>query len=526
VFDFIVVGAGSAGCVVAARLTEDQSARVLLLEAGGRDWRPKIHVPAAFPRLFKTAVDWQYHTDAEPDLHGRRLYWPRGKVLGGSSSINAMIYVRGHPRDYDGWAAQGNDGWAFADVLPYFKKAEHQQRGASDCHGVDGPLHVADLRCVHPLTRRFLRACADAGLPANDDFNGLTQDGAGLYQVTQKGGRRCGAAVAYLRPALRRPNLTVLIGAHAVRVLIENGRAAGVEYLRKGRSAEARAGEVVLCGGAVESPCLLLRSGVGPAADLERLGIPVSADLPGVGRNLQDHPLVGACYACTRPPTLDSAENLVNVVRFILFKSGPLTSNVAEAGAFVRTDPALPAPDVQLYFVPAWYIDHGFTRPPGGGFSLGACLLRPQSRGEVRLASRDPLAPPVIRPNYLSAAADLLPLVAGLRLVRRLARSAAFDEVRGEERLPGSAVEGEEELRDYTRRRLETLYHPAGTCKMGQDDQAVVDPQLRVRGVRGLRVADASVIPTLPGGNTNAPVIMIAEKAVDQIRGEAKGGGA
>jgi choline dehydrogenase len=512
--------------VLAARLSEDPSARVLLLEAGGRDWRPMVHIPAGFSRLFKSGVDWQYHTEEEPHLHGRKLYWPRGKVLGGSSSINAMIYMRGHPGDYDRWAALGADGWAFADVLPYFRKAQHQRRGASAHHGVGGPLHVADLRCVNPLTRRFLRACEEIGVPRNDDFNGPEQAGAGLYQVTQKGGRRCSTAAAYLLPALRRPNLTVVTGAHAARVLFEGTRAAGVEYLVKGRAEQARAGEVVLCAGAVESPCVLLRSGVGPADELKRFGVSAVADAPGVGRNLQDHPQAGVCYACTKPVTLDGAKNLINFIRFTLFGAGPLTSTVAEAGAFVRTDPALPAPDLQMYFVPAWYVEHGFVKPPGRGFSVGACFLRPESRGEIRLRSRDPLAPPAIRANYLESAADLRGMVAGVRLARRLARAAAFDDFRGAEHLPGEKVESDAELAEYVRRRMETLYHPVGTCKMGQDARSVVDPQLCVRGVTGLRVADASVMPTLPGGNTNAPVIMIAEKAADLIRSGRREGGA
>ena len=521
-FDFIVVGAGSAGCVLAARLSEDPAVRVLLLEAGGRDWRPRIHIPAAFFQLFKTSVDWQYHTEQEPQLGGRKLYWPRGKVLGGCSAINAMIYIRGHPSDYDRWAAAGAEGWDWAGVLPYFKKSEHHERGADAWHGAGGPLHVADPLCPNELSKVFIRACGEIGVPANDDFNGPTQEGAGLYQLTQKGGRRWSAAAAYLHPARRRRNLTVMTGAHAARILFQGDRAIGVESIHKGKTTRSNAGEVILCGGAVESPHLLLLSGVGPREQLEAFGVPVVADLPGVGRNLQDHPFAGVVFHCTHPVTLDRAETTGNFLRFLLFGKGPLTSNLGEAGAFVRVDPAALAPDLQLYFAPAYFIDHGATRPAGCGFSLGACLLRPESRGEIVLRSADQLAPPAIRPNYLDSAADLRLLVEGVRLVRRIAHAAAFDPYRGEELLPGPKVETDAELADHVRRRVETLYHPVGTCKMGVDAGSVVDPRLRVHGVRGLRVVDASVMPALPGGNTHAPVVMIAEKAADLIRGEKR----
>jgi choline dehydrogenase len=514
-FDYIVVGAGSAGCVVAARLTEDPGVRVLLLEAGGADRHPFIHIPAAFARLFKTAVDWQLSTEPQEHLHQRRIYWPRGKVLGGSSSINAMIYVRGHRQDYDEWQALGNDAWSFADVLPYFKKSENQERGASEYHGVGGPLNVADLTAPHPLSRAYLEACAQVGLPRNDDFNDAQQEGVGFNQVNQKAGRRASAAVAYLRPARGRRNLTIVTAAHAMRVLVESGRAVGVEYVRRGRLQQARGGEVVLCGGAVHSPHLLMLSGMGPSKHLETLGIAVVADLPGVGRNLQDHLIHGVNYACTQPITLDRAGTLWNVCRAWLWGKGPLTSNVAEGGGFVRTDSRLDRPDLQLYFAPAYYIEHGFTQPPGYGFSLGVLLLRPRSRGEITLRSSDPLQPPCIQPRYLEDPADLPPLVEGTRLARRIIHSPAFDPFRGAERFPGSHIVTEEELVADIRARVQTLYHPAGTCKMGQDAQSVVNSRLQVHGVRGLRVVDASIMPTLVGGNTNAPVIMIAEKAVD-----------
>jgi choline dehydrogenase len=515
-FDYIVVGGGSAGCAVAARLSEESSVRVLLLEAGGADRHPFIHVPAAFSRLFKTAVDWQLSTEPQEHLKQRRLYWPRGKVLGGSSSINAMIYVRGHRHDYDDWQALGNDSWSFADVLPYFKKCENHERGASEYHGVGGPLNVAELTAPNPLSRAFLEACAQVGLSLNDDFNGPHQEGVGFNPVNQKAGRRVSAAGAYLRPARGRGNLTVVTGAHATRVLMEGNRAVGVEYVRRGRLQQARTGgEVVLCGGAVHSPHLLLLSGIGPKNDLELLNIPVAVDLPGVGRNLQDHVIHGVSYACTKPVALDRAATVWNLLRAWFWGKGPLTSNIAEAGGFVRSEAELERPDLQLYFAPVSFIEHGFVRPPGYGFSLGVCLLRPRSRGEITLRSRDPLQPPCVQPRYLEDAADVTPLIEGLRLARRIVRASAFDPFRGTERLPGSHVIAEEELVADLRARLETLYHPAGTCKMGKDGLAVVNPRLQVHGTRGLRVVDASIMPTLIGGNTNAPVLMIAEKAVD-----------
>ncbi len=515
-FDYIVVGGGSAGCVVASRLSEESSLRVLLLEAGGADRHPYLHIPAAFSRLFKTAVDWQLYTEPQTHLKQRRLYWPRGKVLGGSSSINAMIYVRGHARDYDDWQALGNDGWSFADVLPYFKRAENYEGTASEYHGIGGPLNVAELTAPNPLTHVFLEACAQVGLPRNEDFNGPQQEGVGLNRVNQKAGLRVSAARAYLTPARQRPNLTIVTGAHATRVLMEGNRAVGVEYMRRGRLEQARtSGEVVLCGGAVHSPHLLMLSGIGPKHDLEFLNIPVAVDLPGVGQNLQDHVLHGVSHACTQSVTLDRAATLLNFLRAWFWGKGPLTSNVAEGGGFVRTHARLERPDLQLYFAPVYFIQHGFVRPAGYGFSLGVCLLRPQSRGEVTLRSRDPFQPPRVQPRYLEDAADVSPLVEGIRLARRILRASAFDSYRGPEFLPGAHIATEEELADDVRNRLETLYHPAGTCKMGKDALSVVNPRLQVHGTTGLRIADASIMPTLIGGNTNAPVVMIAEKAVD-----------
>jgi choline dehydrogenase len=519
-YDYVVVGAGSAGCVLANRLSEDGRARVLVLEAGGSDARQEVRIPAAFAKLFKGPCDWAYETEPEPNLGGRRLFWPRGKMLGGSSSMNAMIYIRGNAADYDAWRDAGNAGWDYASVLPYFRRAFNQQRGASDLHGSGGPLNVADLRYVHPVTRAFLAAAAETGLAANDDFNGARQEGSGLYQVTQRRGRRHSAADAYLRPALSRPNLAVESGAHATRILFDGRRATGVAYRRDGRDVEVRASrEVLLAGGAINSPQLLMLSGVGPAADLRALGVEVVADVAGVGENLQDHLLTILAYECTQPGTLASAERLTSVARYLLFRAGPLTSNVAEAGAFARVLDDAATPDVQLMFGPCFYIEHGFVRREGHGFSVGPVLLRPESRGSVRLASADPFAPPEIRANYLSSERDLRTLVEGVRLSRRIAAAPALAPFRGAEVLPGDEVADDDAaLAEFVRRSAETLYHPVGTCKMGTGADAVVDAQLRVRGVAGLRVVDASVMPTIPSGNTNAPTIMIAEKAADAIR--------
>jgi choline dehydrogenase len=519
VYDYIIVGAGSAGCVLAARLTEDPNTTVLLLEAGGADDKREIHIPAAFSKLFKTSYDWAYYTEEQPRLNNRKLYWPRGKVIGGSSSINAMIYIRGHRQDYDTWHDLGNKGWNFSGVLPYFKKGEDQERGASEFHGQGGPLSVADLRSVNPLSRAFVEAGVEIGMCRNEDFNSAEQDGVGFYQVTQKHGKRNSAAVAYLKPSLARPNLTVGTQSHTTRLLFEKTRAVGVEYVKDGQTEQVRAGkEVLLSGGAINSPQLLLLSGIGPARHLEAMGISVIANLPGIGQNLQDHLAVPVAYACTRPISLLNAETLGSLFKYLLFKRGCLTSNIAEAGGFLRTNPDLLKPDLQLHFGPTYYLDHGFTRPEGHGFTLGPTLLCPRSRGFIALRSRAPFEPPIIQPNYLAEEADLRTLIAGVRFCRRLAQGKAFDPFRGIEMHPGPQVQSDDAIADSVRNRVETLYHPVGTCKMGSDSMAVVDARLRVHGIDRLRVVDASVMPTIVGGNTNAPTIMIAEKAADMIR--------
>jgi choline dehydrogenase len=492
---------------------------VLLLEAGGPDSAREIHIPAAFSKLFKTAIDWDYSTEPEPHLHARRLYWPRGKVLGGSSSMNAMIYIRGNPADYDHWRGQGNRGWGFADILPYFKKSENQSRGESESHGAGGPIDVTDPRCVNPLTRTFLAAAHEIGLPSNADFNGGTQEGAGLYQLTQRNGARCSSVDGYLKPALRRSNLTVLTGAHTTRILIQDNRISGVEFLRNGAPGTAHANaEVILAAGTINSPQLLLLSGIGPADELEKLGVNVVHDLPGVGRNLQDHPMVSVGYLCTQKISLDGAETLMNLLRYLLFKSGPLTSNVAEAGLFLSTRNESSAPDLQLLFGPAYYRRHGLVRRKEHCFGFGPTLITPESRGSISLHTTNPLDAPAVRANYLSTDADMRTMIAGVRLSRKLAHSQAFDPFRGEELHPGANAQTDSDIIEFLRNELETLYHPVGTCKMGTDSLAVVDERLKVRGIDKLRVVDASIMPRIPAGNTNAPVVMIAEKAADMIR--------
>jgi choline dehydrogenase len=518
-YDYIIVGAGSAGCTLANRLSEDPQTSVLLLEAGGPDNKQEIHVPAAFSKLFKSPYDWEYYTEEEPNMANRKMYWPRGKALGGSSSINAMIYIRGHRHDYDSWRDAGNEGWGYADVLPYFKKSENQEHGPSEYHGVGGPLNVCDRRYTNPLSYAFVDACKELGIPANPDFNGAQNEGAGVFQTTQKNGARWSAVNAYLKPALRRPNVTVRTETQVVRVVVEHGRATGVSYMQSGQIETALAKrEVLVCGGAINSPQILMLSGIGPADHLREMGIEVVLDLPGVGENLQDHLVAGAAYYSTKPISLNEAENLGNLFTYLLFKRGPLTSTIAESGAFIKTRDALPAPDIQYHFAPVFFRGHGFEPVPGHGFTIGPTLLHPQSRGRIRLHSSDPFAHAAIHANYLSAEEDIRSLLAGMKLAHELAHTQVFAPFLGAEVEPSSWKASDSETLKIIRQTAETIYHPAGTCKMGSDSLAVVDAQLRVRGIEGLRVVDASVMPTVVGGNTNAPTIMIAEKAADLLK--------
>jgi choline dehydrogenase len=521
-YDYIIVGAGSAGCVLANRLSEDPSIKVLLLEAGGPDKQKEIHIPAAFSKLFKGPCDWAYYTEPEAQMGNRNLYWPRGKVLGGSSSLNAMIYIRGQRHDYDQWRDLGNPGWGYADVLPYFRKSEDQERGASEYHGAGGPLRVSDLRSPNPLSEAFVEAAVQSGFTRNPDFNGSSQEGFGLYQVTQNQGQRHSAADAFLRPALRRPNLTVLTDVLAFDIVFEGKRAALVSFQRGERSQQERAGrEIILCAGAIGSPHLLMLSGIGPADHLRRLDVPVLCDLPGVGANLQDHPAVVIASECTEPISLASAESLPNLLRYISMKRGPLTSNVGEGGGFIKTSSALPAPNMQYHFAPGYFVEHGFQQIKEHGYTVGPTLLHPYSRGSITLRSSNPLDAPAIRANYFADDRDVQAMVEGLKIARNLLAANAFSKYRKRELIPGPEAKDDTALRAHMAKYGETLYHPCGTCKMGQDSAAVVDAELRVRGVEGLRVVDASIMPTVPGGNTNAPTIMIAEKAADMIRGRA-----
>jgi choline dehydrogenase len=519
-YDYIIVGAGSAGCTLANRLSEDPQINVLLLEAGGDDKKQEIHIPAAFSKLFKTPYDWEYYTEAEPAMAQREMYWPRGKVLGGSSSINAMIYMRGHRYDYDAWRDAGNEGWGYADVLPYFKKAENQERGPDAYHGVGGPLNVADMRYVNPLSRAFVEACIETGMPANNDFNGAVNEGAGVFQTTQKNGARWSTVNAYLKPALGRANLTVRTGTQVARVVIENGRATGVALSANGQIETIQAQrEVLVCGGAINSPQILMLSGVGPADHLQKMGIEVIVDLPGVGENLQDHLTTEAVYRSSQPVSLNNAQKPGNVLNYLLFKKGPLSSTIAEAGAFFKVQADAPAPEMQFHFTPTSFKQGGFEPDAGHSFMILPTLLHPTSRGRIRLRSSDPSSHAAIYANYFSTEEDIQVMLAGLKIAHEVAHTRAFAPFLGAEREPGGTWKRpDSEVIQAMRESAETLYHPAGTCKMGHDQLAVVDAQLRVRGVAGLRVIDASIMPSVVGGNTNAPTIMIAEKAADLIK--------
>jgi choline dehydrogenase len=520
-YDYLIVGAGSAGCVLANRLSANPAHRVLLLEAGPADWNPLIHMPAGIAMLVNNkGVNWDYSTEPEAELNQRRLWWPRGKVLGGSSSINAMCYIRGHRDDYDAWAAAGNPGWAFSDVLPYFKRSMHQERGASELHGVGGPLNVQDLVYSNPLSGMFIEAATQAGHRRNSDFNGTSQEGFGYYQVTQKNAARCSTAAGYLKVAKSRPNLRVITKAQTQRVRIENGRAVGVEFLLNGKLERADAGEILLTAGAINSPQLLMLSGVGPADALREHGVAVKLDAPGVGGNLQDHLDACTIFAANSALTYDHTNDVLIGLKYFLFKKGIGTSNIAEAGGFARSKLAPDArPDIQFHFVPAMLDDHGRRRLPGHGITLHACGLRPLSRGRIGLASADPQVKARIHANYLSdpERRDLAVLIEAVKLSREILRAGAFDSVRGAELHPGEALQTDAEIERFIRAKAETIYHPVGTCQMGTGSDAVVGADLKVHGIEALRVVDASVMPTLIGGNTNAPTVMIAEKAADLL---------
>jgi choline dehydrogenase len=523
--DFVIVGAGSAGCVLAARLTEDPAVRVLVIEAGGRDRNLAVRIPAAFSRLFKTPCDWAYTTVPQPALGGRSLYWPRGKMLGGTSSMNAQMHVRGSRADYDAWAALGNRGWGYDDVLPYFRRSEHNERGPSPFRGQGGPLTISDLRDPNPATRAFLAAAVEAGIPRSADVNGERQDGVDFTQVTQRRGVRASTASSYLHPAMRRPNLTVITGAHATRVRFDRRRATGVEYRRGGALTMAYADrEVILAGGAINSPQLLMLSGVGPAHHLRSVGVEVVHDLPGVGAHLQDHLVCGVIVKARTTGTLVAAESMSSLLRFLVMRRGMLTSNVAEACGFFRIPADAAAPNLELLFAPVPFIDHGLVRPTEHGLSLGVVLLQPKSAGSIMLRSANPFDAPLIDPRYLTDpdGEDVRLMIEGMKVALRVMRSPALAAHAGDPMVPEREPRTDDDLDALIRQRSETLYHPVGTCRMGVDDAAVVDPELRVRGLDALRVVDASVMPAIIRGHTNSPTIMIAERAADLV--SARGG--
>lgn len=531
--DYVIVGAGSAGCVLANRLSSDPSIKVVLMEAGGRDWNPWIHIPVGyFKTMHNPSVDWCYRTEPDPGLNGRRLDWPRGKVLGGSSSLNGLLYVRGQPQDYDRWQQMGNSGWGWDEVLPLFKRSENQERGADDFHGDKGPLSVSNMRLQRPICDAWVAAAQEAGYPFNTDYNGATQEGVGYFQLTARNGRRCSSAVAFLNPVRNRPNLTILTKAPASRIVFDGTKATGVAYRDSaGTEHVVRAGaEVILSSGAIGSPQLLMISGIGEASQLRDHGIDVLRDIPAVGKNMQDHLQARLVFKCNEPTLNDEVRSLTNKVRiaikYAMFRAGPMAMAASLATGFMRTGEHVETPDIQFHVQP-WSADSpGAGVHPFSAFTMSVCQLRPESRGEIRLASSDPTVHPTIHPNYLSTETDCRTIVEGIRIARRIARCEPLSHKISEEFRPDDSLDMDdyEGTLDWARNYSTTIYHPTGTCKMGPGSDAVVDARLRVHGITGLRVADCSIMPEIVSGNTNAPAIMIGEKASDMILEDRKKG--
>lgn len=520
-YDYVIVGAGSAGCVLADRLSADPRTSVLLIEAGGSDRDPKVKIPAAFPQQFRTKIDWDYNSDPEPGCDNRSLYIPRGKMLGGSSSMNAMLYVRGHRADYDGWRDQGCEGWGWDRVLPWFIHSEHREGAHSRLHGTGGPLNVADERSPRALTDRMIRTAIELGFPLDDEYNDGDPNGISPVQVTQKNGRRWSSADAFLRRALKRANLTVETHSMALEIKLEGRRAAGISYRKRRSNRFARANrEVILAAGSIGSPQLLMLSGIGPAEALRAVGVQSRVDLPGVGQNLQDHPYLVCVWDSTKGGSLLGAEKPKAMAEFLLRRSGPLTSTAAEAFLFTESKEGLPAPDLQLHLAPCYFVQNGFEEyTEEHAFTMGPVLIAPKARGEIKLRSSDPAEKPSILGNHLTEPDDLAAMVEGVRIAIGLTETGPLAEATGRRIYPPPGVgDSDAELEADIRKRVELLYHPVGTCKMGTGDDAVVDPELRVHGVKGLRVIDASIMPTITRGNTNAPTIMIAEKGVAMVR--------